>query len=437
MISIPKIALVGRPNVGKSTLFNRICGRRKAITDAKPGSTRDRNYAQCSWQGAGFELIDTGGLLLGTDDPLLGPAVAQAQRAIDEADLVLLVVDARAGLLPDDQAISARLRAGGKRVVVAVNKTEADDGASEFARLGFDVQLPISAEHGLGVGDLLDAALGTLPRVEAAAEDESSLRIALVGRTNVGKSSLLNRVLGRERAVVSTIPGTTRDSVDSLVERQGKRYLFVDTAGIRRARLLKERVDHVSVVQARHSLERADVAILVLDPTEGLREMDATIAGYVQDARRGVVIAVNKWDLARASGISEKAFTTEVRDHLKFMSHAPVLFVSAKSGKGIASLFAAADRVAEACRRRVTTGELNRVLARAGRANAPKAAKGNKPVTILYGTQVGVAPPTFVISLNHPVDLHFSYKRYLENQLRAQFNFEGAPVVLKVRTRRH
>jgi GTP-binding protein len=438
LISIPKIALVGRPNVGKSTLFNRICGRRKAITDSRPGSTRDRNYAQCSWQGAGFELIDTGGLLLGSDDPLLGPAAVQAERAIDEADLVMLVVDARDGLLPDDQAIAARIRATGKRVIVAVNKTEAGEASAvEFARLGFDVQLPISAEHGLGVGDLLDAALGAVPRVEAPEEESSALRVAIVGRPNVGKSSLLNRVLGRERAVVSDIPGTTRDSVDSLVERGDKRYLLVDTAGIRRIRLRKELVDHVSVVQARHSLERADVAVLVLDAVEGLREMDATIGGYVQDSRRGVLIAVNKWDQARANGLTEKKFTIEVRDHLKFLAHAPVRFVSAQSGKGIAGLFTAADEVAAACRLRITTGELNRVLAKAAQGYAPKAARGNKPVRILYGTQVGVAPPTFLISLNHPVDLHFSYKRYLENQLRAQFHFEGAPIVLNVRTRRH
>jgi GTPase len=438
LISIPKIALVGRPNVGKSTLFNRICGRRKAITDGRPGSTRDRNYAQCSWQGAGFELIDTGGLLLGSADPLLGPASDQARRAIEEADLVLLVVDARAGLLPDDQAISARLRADGKRVIVAVNKVEGDDSAAaEFARLGFDSQLAISAEHGLGVGDLLDAALAALPRVEAPEEVSPPLRIALVGRPNVGKSSLLNRILGRERAVVSAVPGTTRDAVDSLVERQGRRYLLVDTAGIRRARLLKENVDHVSVVQARHFLERADVAILVLDATEGLREMDATIGGYVQDARRGIVIAVNKWDRARELGVTERGFTTKVRDELKFLGHAPIRFASAQSGKGIAGLFAAADRTSECCARRITTGQLNRVLARAARAHAPKAARGKLPVTILYGTQVGIRPPTFLISLNHPVDLHFSYKRYLENQLRAQFDFEGAPVVLNVRTRRH
>ncbi|HEY7512586.1 MAG TPA: ribosome biogenesis GTPase Der [Vicinamibacteria bacterium] len=438
MIPIPKIALVGRPNVGKSTLFNRIVGRRKAITDNRPGSTRDRNYAQASWQGAAFELIDTGGLLLGTDDPLLGPATEQARRAIDEADLVVLVADARAGLLPDDQAIAARLRRGGKRVLVAVNKAEGrDDGLEDFARLGFDEMLPISAEHGQGVGDLLDAALAHLPKVAVPDEEARPPHVALVGRPNVGKSSLLNRLLGAERAVVSPIPGTTRDSVDSVLVRGEKRYVFVDTAGIRRARLLKENVDHVSVVQARHALERADVAVLVLDATEGPREMDATIGGYVQKAGRAVVLAVNKWDAAPEMQLKQRAVEQSFRDHLKFFAYAPVVFVSARSGKGLAALLAAVERVAAEARKRVTTGQLNRVLARAAERYAPKAAKGNAALKILYGTQIGVAPPTFGLSLNHPVDLHFSYKRYLENQLRAEFSFEGTPIVLRTRHRPH
>lgn len=437
MIPIPKIALVGRPNVGKSTLFNRICGRRKAITDGRPGSTRDRNYAQTSWQGAAFELIDTGGLLLGSDDPLLGPAGEQAQQAIAEADRVVFVVDVRAGLLPDDSAIAASLRRTGKPVLVAVNKCESPrDDTNEFARLGFDKLTPISAEHGLGVGDLLDEALRGLPVAEVPDEGKP-LRIALVGRPNVGKSSLLNRLLGEERAVVSAIPGTTRDAVDSILERDGQRYLFVDTAGIRRQRLLKENVDHVSVMQARRSLDRCDVAILVLDAEDGLREMDATIAGYIQEAGRGVVLAVNKWDVAHGRSLKQKAFEQDVRDHLKFLAFAPALYISARTGRGLTALFGTAKRVAAASKIRVTTGQLNRVLARAAKAHAPKAAKGSHAVTILYGTQVGVAPPTFVLSLNHPVDLHFSYKRYLENQLRAEFGFEGAPLVLKVRTRPH
>src|SRR5437867_2084864 len=438
MIPIPKIALVGRPNVGKSTLFNRICGRRKAITDRKPGSTRDRNYAQASWQGAGFELIDTGGLLLETDDPLLGPAARQAERAIDEADLVLLVVDGRAGRMPDDGAIAARLRRSGKKVVVAVNKLEGPgDGTEEFARLGFDRVMALSAEHGQGVGDLLDAALEELPRVGPPEDETGPLRIAIVGRPNVGKSSLLNRFLGSERAVVSPIPGTTRDAVDSLLERAGKRYLFVDTAGIRRVRHLDENVDHVSVVQARRSLERADVALLILDAAEGLRDMDATIAGYVQEAGRPVVVVVNKWDLAGDRKLKQRAFEQAVRDRLKFLAWAPVLFVSAKTGKGLGAMLAAAERAHAASRTRVPTGPLNRLLGRATAAHAPKAAKGSSAVKLLFATQIGVDPPTFVLSINHPVDLHFSYKRYLENQLRAEFGFGGTPIVLKVRGRRH
>jgi GTPase len=437
MVPLPKIALVGRPNVGKSTLFNRICGRRKAITDGRPGSTRDRNYAQTSWQGAGFELIDTGGLLLNTDDPLLGPAAEQAKRAIEEADVVLLVVDARAGLLPDDEAIARELHRDGKRVLVAVNKVEgAEEGASEFAALGFERLLPVSAEHGQGVGDLLDAALEGVPRVEARDDAEPPPKLAIVGRPNVGKSSLLNRLVGSERAVVSPIPGTTRDTVDSPFERNGRRFLLVDTAGLRRVRLLKENVDHVSVVQARRAIDRCDIAVLVLDAAEGLREMDATIGGYVVESGRGIVLAVNKWDLAEERSLKPKAFEQDVRDHLKFVPWAPVVPVSARSGKGIGTLLNAVERVQAARLHRVTTGELNRMLAGAAARHAPKAAKGNKQVKILFASQIGVAPPTFAISTNHPVDLHFSYKRYLENEIRAAFGFEGSPIVLKVRARR-
>jgi GTPase len=437
MLPLPKIALVGRPNVGKSTLFNRICGRRKAITDGRPGSTRDRNYAQVSWQGTAFELIDTGGLLLDTDDPLLGPAAEQAKRAIEESDVVLLVVDARAGLLPDDVAIARELRRDGKRVLVAVNKVEGEsDGTPEFAPLGFDRMLAVSAEHGQGVGDLLDAALEGVPRIAPLEDEEPPLKIALVGRPNVGKSSLLNRLLGRERAVVSPIPGTTRDAVDSPFERDGRRFLLVDTAGLRRVRLLRENVDHVSVVQARRAIDRCDVAVLVVDAGEGLREMDATIGGYVVDAGKGVVLAVNKWDLADERSLKAKAFEQDVRDHLKFLPWAPLVLVSAQSGKGIGGLLKTVERVQAARLKRVTTGELNRMLARAAERHAPKAAKGNRQVRILFGTQIGVAPPTFALSINHPVDLHFSYKRYLENEIRKAFGFEGTPLVLKVRARR-
>ena len=435
MISIPKIALVGRPNVGKSTLFNRIAGRRQAITDSRPGSTRDRNYAHASWQGASFELVDTGGLLLGTDDPLLGPAQEQAERAIDESDLILFMVDARAGLLPNDQEIASRLRRRGKPVIVVMNKTEGKtDGLPEFARLGFDQMMALSAEHGQGVGDLLDAVMAHLPRVEVPDDEEDKpLALALVGRPNVGKSSLLNRLLGDERSVVSPVPGTTRDAVDTLLVRGEKRYRLVDTAGIRRNRLLKENVDHVSVVQAKHSLERADVALLVLDPIEGMRDMDATIGGYAHEAGRSVVIVVNKWDLAEANKEGKtKVFEEKVRDHLKFLAFAPIIFVSAKTGKGVPKMLVTAERVAEASKKRVTTGALNRMLAKAVEVQPPKAATG-KDIRILYGTQIGVAPPTFLLAVSRPVDLHFSYRRYLENLLRRELGFEGTPIVLKVR----
>jgi GTP-binding protein len=438
MIPLPRIALVGRPNVGKSTLFNRICGRRKAITDRRPGSTRDRNYAQVSWQGAAFELIDTGGLLLATDHPLLGPAVEQVQRAIEEADLVLFVVDARAGLLPDDEQIGRELRRQGKRVILVVNKVEGpSEGSGEFARLGFAPAFTISAEHGQGIGDLLDASLEGLPRAALDEGEPPPLRLALVGRPNVGKSSLLNRLVGSERAVVSSVPGTTRDAVDSPFERKGRRYLLVDTAGIRRARLLRENVDHVSVVQAGRAIDRADVGVVVLDAESGLRDMDATIAGRVVESGRGVVLAVNKWDTAEGRGLTRRGFEREVRDGLKFAPWAPIVFLSATTGRGLGRLLEAVDEVADSRRLRVTTGELNRLLARAAQENAPRPERGRRPVRILYGSQIGTAPPTFALSVSQPVDLHFSYKRYLENRIRGAFGFSGTPLRLKIRHRKH
>jgi GTPase len=436
MTPLPRIALVGRPNVGKSTLFNRICGRRQAITDGRPGSTRDRNYAQVEWRGRPFELVDTGGLLLGSDDPLLGPAAHQAELAIAEADTVLMLVDARAGLLPDDQAIAQRLRRDGKRVLLVVNKVEGTQDVSEFARLGWGEGHEVSAEHGLGIGDLLDAALEDLPVAEREAEANPPLNVALVGRPNVGKSSLLNRLVGRERAVVSAVPGTTRDAVDEVFERRGRRYRLVDTAGIRRVRLLKENVDHVSVVLARRAIARADVAVLVLDAESGLREMDATIGGELVDAGAGVVIAVNKWDLAGERELKERRFTQDVRDELKFLAYAPVVFISAKSGRGIASLLSAVDRVEAARTSRITTGELNRVIARAADSHVPRPAKGNQPVRILFASQIGTAPPTIALKINQVGELHFSYVRYLENRIRDAFGFEGTPIRLKVRGRR-
>jgi GTP-binding protein len=436
---IPKIALVGRPNVGKSTLFNRICGQRKAITDGRPGSTRDRNYAQCSWRATAYELIDTGGLLMESADILAAAASDQARLAIREAELIILVVDGRAGLLPDDGAIAADLRRAGKRVVVAVNKAEArQDLTAEFAALGFDHTVPISAEHGTGIGDLLDLAFELLPRVPLGDDAPRPLRVALVGSPNVGKSSILNRLLGAERAVVSVIPGTTRDSVDGLLVRGEKRYLFVDTAGIRRRAVLKNNVDQVSVLRTSYSIRRADVAIVVLDAEVGMREVDTRVAGEVHEAGRGIVIAVNKWDGERSKGRgARKAFAEGVQDALKFASHAPVVFVSALAGTGLGVLLKAVDDVWLACQTRVTTGRLNRLLGSAVAALAPRTEGNVGPVKLLYGTQIGVAPPTFVLALNRAATLQTSYQRYLEHRIRAEFGFGGAPIVLKTRARRH
>jgi GTP-binding protein len=436
---LPTVALAGRPNVGKSTLFNRIVGARKAITDARPGSTRDRNALPASWCGVPFELVDTGGLLLASEDPLLGPASAQAERAIAGADVVVLVVDGRAGRLPDDEAIARRLHALGRSVVLAVNKCEdpSDSALAEFAALGFPAAFAVSAEHGTGVGELLDEVATRLPaREDEAAEPGAAARVALVGRPNVGKSSLLNRFLGEERTIVSPLAGTTRDAVDARLRREGREYVLVDTAGIRRARLLRERVDQVSVHQAHQAILRADVAVVVLDAADQWRELDATIAGYAKEAGRAVVLALNKWDLAVERFRSQAEAARSVREFLKFVSHAPVVPVSALTGQGLGGLWRAIEAAHAASRRRVATGPLNRVLAEATRRFPPKAARGTAELRILFASQVGTRPPTFALFLNRAVGLHFSYERYLENRLREAFDFAGTPIVLATRVRR-
>jgi len=435
---IPKIALVGRPNVGKSTLFNRLCGQRKAIIDSQPGSTRDRNYAQCDWRGAAYELIDTGGLLFAETDPLSRAASDQAHQAIGEADLTVLVVDGRAGLLPTDSEIARGLRRRAKRVIVAVNKSEGSGPAStEFTRLGFDHVLALSAEHGLGVGELLDLAFDMLPQVEPPEPTTQPLRLALVGCPNVGKSSLMNRLLGQERSVVSAVPGTTRDAVDSLLRRGDKQYLFVDTAGLRRRGALSHGVDSVGVLQSHQAIRRCDVGVAVLDAGEGIRDMDMQVVGRVEAARKGIVLAVNKWDGEFASPKKRAGFEAALREREKFLAHAPLVFVSALTGHGMNALLDAVDAVQAARMTRVTTGRLNRLLAEAFEAQPPRTGRSGASVRLLYGTQVGTAPPTFVLALNRQTDLQDSYRRYIENRIRKEFGFAGSPIVLKVKTRKH
>jgi len=440
----PVVVIVGRPNVGKSTLFNRLTRSRRALVHDQPGVTRDRIIADAERPGGGrVTVVDTGGLLLEDEDQYVPLIRSQAEEAIRGADAVVFLLDGESGPIPEDRDIANYLRALGVPVVPVVNKADRSGvelGAPEFNALGLGEPVLISAEHGRGTDELweaLDGHLGVSQVADEQPDRADEVQVAIIGRPNVGKSSLLNRLVGDERALVSEIAGTTRDAVDCLIERGGQRYLIVDTAGIRKGRLLKENVDHVSVVQARHSIERADVVVLVLDAEAGVREMDATIAGLADKAGRGVVIAVNKWDLAAERGLKQRSFTESVRDDIKFISWAPLVFVSARTGMGIAALLKKADAVGVSCRQRVTTGQVNRVLGKAAREHAPKAAKGGAPVSILYGAQVGIAPPTFAISISHPVDLHFSYKRFLENRIRAAFGFEGAPIVIKVRARRH
>jgi GTP-binding protein len=435
---IPKVALVGRPNVGKSTLFNRLCGQRKAIIDSRPGSTRDRNYAQCDWRGAAYELIDTGGLLFAEADPLSRAASDQADQAIGEANLAVLVVDGRAGLLPTDSEIARCLRRRAKRVIVAVNKSEsARPAPTEFARLGFEHVLPVSAEHGLGVGELLDLVFEMLPQVAQSEPEARPLRLAIVGCPNVGKSSLMNRLLGQERSVVSEVPGTTRDAVDSLLTRGEKRYLFVDTAGFRRRGVLTRAVDSVGVLQSQQAIRRCDVSVVVVDAGDGVRDTDTQVVGRVEAAGKGIVLAVNKWDGDRVSRQKRTQLSAAVRERGKLLAHAPVVFVSALTGEGMESLLAAADEVQAARMSRVTTGRLNRLLVEAFEAQPPRSGRSGASVRLLYGTQVGTAPPTFVLAFNRRADLQESYRRYLENRIRQEFGFRGSPIVLKAKTRKH
>ena len=459
---LPSIVIVGRPNVGKSTLFNRLTGTRRSIVTDEPGITRDRIYGTAVWGGRRFEIVDTGGLL--PDDRALIPReiLKQAQTAIEGATSLVLVVDARAGATPLDMDLARRLRRTGRPFVVAVNKVDTlrqEDLAAQFYEIGAEV-FPFSAEHGLGVDDLLDALTRDFPaptETEGAAPEKSDVKVAIIGRPNVGKSTLLNQLAGAERSIVSAEPGTTRDAVDTVVLRGGKRYDFIDTAGIRRKGKTSLLAEKLSVIMARKHLERADVALLVADAAVGVSAGDATIAGYAQESGRSVIVVMNKWDLAvqKAREAAENAqkqhvkqpqerrprkakqlpddptrlaseYEMLIREKLKFLLYAPVVFISALTGEHIEKLYTLIDRVAEARKRRISTGELNRWLASVdlARGTSPSAHR----VKIYYMTQSGVSPPTFIVFTNQRERLHFSYERFLENRLREQFDFFGSPI---------
>ncbi|HSL23375.1 MAG TPA: ribosome biogenesis GTPase Der [Vicinamibacterales bacterium] len=442
----PAVVLVGRPNVGKSTLFNRITGTRRAIVTAVAGTTRDVITQPAEWQGTAFSLVDTGGMFGQSEDPLHDLVVAGGRRAITAGDVVVFLVDGREGVVPGDQDIAQALHEAGKPVIVAVNKTDdrrARGRIVEFYQFGFEPVLEIAAEPGEGIGDLLDEVLKRLPaRRVVRTEDETpaeeaEISVAIVGRPNVGKSSLLNRLLREERAMVSEMPGTTRDAVDAVLRWNRRRFRLVDTAGIRRpGRVARSgQLESVSVLVARRAIERADVAVVVIDATEGATDQDGAIAGEVEKAGCGVIVAANKWDLVKGRGPDySKEFDDRLRFQLKFLEYAPVLHISALTGERAPKLLEMVDRVAAARATRIPTGELNRFI-KAITATHPPASPGKREVRILYAAQTAVKPPTFVFFTNVATTFHFSYERFLVNRLRESFGLLGTPVRIHVRRR--
>ncbi len=441
----PIVAIVGRPNVGKSSLFNRLAGRRLAIVLGEPGVTRDRHYAEVTWGRLRFRLVDTGGVDLGEPGVLGREVGEQSLKTIAEARVVLFLTDAREGLLPTDREIADALRRRGAPVIHLVNKADTAavaGGALEAAALGFDPTIPVSADHGLGLDDLYDALAERLPESSEPLEEPepdagapaAPVRVAVVGRPNTGKSTLVNRLLGEERLVVSDVPGTTRDAIDSEVRWRGTEYLFIDTAGVRRRGRIERGVERISVDRTMKAVERAEVAVLLMDAAEGVTDQDTKIAGLVLQAGRGCVLAVNKWDLRQDEEDAQKRFGHELARHFPFLAHAPVIYMAGATGYHLARLFAAVDRVAEGFRRRVATGPLNREVERLT-ARQPPPLSGGKPVRIFYATQVADAPPRFVLFTNRPKGLGDSYLRYLENGLREAFGFAGVPVALTARAR--
>jgi len=448
---ITVLAIVGRPNVGKSTLFNRLIGRRRSIVGDEPGITRDRLYGDAEWNGRWLRVVDTGGIIPDEKEFIPAEIYRQAQVALKEADAIVMIVDGRTELAAPDIELARLLIRSGKPVLLAVNKIDTpklEPMIEDFRRLGIRRVFPVSAENGNGLGELLNAVLELTPPREAtkAAVDQEDVaeeaapsaetKVAIIGRPNVGKSTLLNQLTGTSRAIVSPIAGTTRDAVDEVVERDGKRYRFVDTAGIRRKGKTHLMAEKLSVVMARKHLEAADVALLIIDAVEGVTALDATIGGYAHESGRSVVIVVNKWDLvgpARTDGkppADQALFEKQLRSVLKYLSYAPIVFISASSGRNVDRVFAATERVAQERLKRVSTGEMNRFLKSVDFERASSPGYGTR---IQYLTQAAVAPPTFVVFTNRPGKLHFSYQRFLENQIRRAFGFEGTPIWIKTR----
>ncbi|NLH99835.1 MAG: ribosome biogenesis GTPase Der [Chthonomonadales bacterium] len=441
-MSSPLVAVVGRPNVGKSTLFNRLAGKRIAIVEDTPGITRDRLYAPCEWAGRHFTLIDTGGIVLDEHDPIVMQVRRQAEIAMDEADAILLVCDTPEGLLDADRDLADVLRRSPAPVFVVANKVDtrrADADAMEFHSLGLGPVYTVSAVHGHGLADLLDDLIKVLPVDEQGEEDESTTRLALIGRPNVGKSSLTNAILGEERVIVSPVPGTTRDAIDTALERDGQSILMIDTAGIRRAGKIQGSIEYYTVLRAKTAIERCHVGIVVVDAHAGLLDGDKRVAGMAHEAGRGCVIAVNKWDLvdpAMHAGRPTRSliaqFTADFRKQVPFLQYAPLVFCSAVTGMGVTDLLDTALSAAANHAHRIPTGELNRLI-RAAVDARPRTQHGRQ-LKVYYATMPRVQPPTILLFVNDPDMLHFSYQRYLENRIRESYPLEGTPIVIRART---
>lgn len=435
-MSKPIVAVVGRPNVGKSTLFNRLAGERISIVQDTPGVTRDRIYADVEWLHHKFTLIDTGGMEIGAEDIILKQILQQAEIAIETADVILFVTDGKQGVTDEDVQVANLLRRTKKPIVLAVNKIDDVRRDSmeiyEFYNLAIGDPVPVSAGQALGLGDLLDEVVEHFPKDIDHTEDDDAIRVAIIGKPNVGKSSLINKILGEDRLIVSDIPGTTRDAVDSPIEIEGQKYVFIDTAGMRRKSKIKEEIERFSIIRAVTAVERCDVAILVIDANEGVTDQDTKIAGIAHERGRAAIIAVNKWDSIEKDDKTMNRFLKDIANELAYMSYAPRVFISALSGQRIMKMLDMIKTVHENHALRISTGVLNDVLIEATAMQQPPADKGRQ-LRLYYMTQVSVKPPTFVIFVNEKELFHFSYKRYIENQLRDAFGFVGTPIHFIVR----
>ncbi len=436
-MSKPIIAIVGRPNVGKSTLFNKLIGERRSIVEDTPGVTRDRIYGECEWSGRKLVVIDTGGIEPKTDDIILKQMRFQAQLAIDTADVIIFMCDVKTGLTADDRDIATMLKKSGKPIIPCINKCDRVGQVPfefyEFYELGFeDEPIAVSSVHGSGSGDLLDSVIAHLPDTDIDNEDDDSIKVAVIGKPNAGKSSIINRILGDERLIVSNIAGTTRDAVDTPFENQHGKFTFIDTAGIRRQSKIDDKIEKYSVLRANMAVERADVCLLMIDAGTGITDQDTKIAGIAHEAGKPTIIVVNKWDSIEKDNSTVNSFNERIRTELAYMPYAPIVYVSAKTGQRVETLFERIKYVYNQSTMRVSTGMLNEVLAEATMRVQPPTDKGRR-LKIYYMTQISVAPPTFVIFCNNAELFHFSYQRYIENCLRDTFGFSGTPIRIIIR----